>query len=125
MGMGKGVKPGLGHGGIICVLQTQFSFFFWGGGGAGELAFYFVGTLENNSLFLGNKTNVRECLKIILRNKADHIKKIFFAVAVSLPAHLYSPYPTHFMALLGNNYSFLVLLLEKKITFLFSFYAAT
>ena len=36
MGMGKGVKPGLGHGGIICVLQTQFSFFvffFWGGGG--------------------------------------------------------------------------------------------
>ena len=53
MGMGKGVKPGLGHGGIICVLQTQFSFFFFffflfgggGGGGArggaGELAFYF------------------------------------------------------------------------------------
>ena len=36
MGMGKGVKPGLGHGGIICVLQTQISvflFFFWGGGG--------------------------------------------------------------------------------------------
>ena len=55
MGMGKGVKPGLGHGGIICVLQTQFSFFFfWGGGGgrgAGELAFYFKGTLDNNSLF--------------------------------------------------------------------------
>ena len=57
VGMGKGVKPGLGHGGIICVLQTQFAF-FWGGG-AGELAFYFEGTLENNSLFLGNKTNVR------------------------------------------------------------------
>ena len=39
MGMGKGVKPGLGHGGIICVLETQFSFFFfffWGGGGGGE-----------------------------------------------------------------------------------------
>ena len=37
MGMGKGVKPGLGHGGIICVLQTYFFFFFffffWGGGG--------------------------------------------------------------------------------------------
>ena len=33
MGMGKGVKPGLGHGGIICVLQTQFSFFLGGGGG--------------------------------------------------------------------------------------------
>ena len=78
--MGKGVKPGLGHGGIICVLQTQFSFsfffFFWGGG-AGELAFYFKGTLENNSLFLGNKTSVRECLKIILRNKADHKKNLF------------------------------------------------
>ena len=35
MGMGKGVKPGLGHGGIICVLQTQFSFFGGGGGGGG------------------------------------------------------------------------------------------
>ena len=33
MGMGKGVKPGLGHGGIICVLQTQFSFLFFLGGG--------------------------------------------------------------------------------------------
>ena len=61
MGMGKGVKPGLGHGGIICVLETQFSFFFfWGGGGgggrgAGELAFYFKGTLENNYYFLGTK----------------------------------------------------------------------
>ena len=40
------------------------------------MAIYFKGTLENNSLFLGNKTNVRECLKIILRNKADH-RKIF------------------------------------------------
>ena len=82
MGMGKGVKPGLGHGGIICVLQTQFSsFFFWGGGGgAGELAFYFKGTLENNSLFLGNKTNVRECLKIIVRNKADHKKNLFCCI---------------------------------------------
>ena len=38
MGMWKGVKPGLGHGGIICVLQTQFSFFFVcvGVGGGGE-----------------------------------------------------------------------------------------
>ena len=39
MAMGKGVKPGLGHGGIICVLQTQFSFFFFfffeGGGSRG------------------------------------------------------------------------------------------
>ena len=119
-GDGERGKAWLRARGIICVLQTQFSF-FGGGGGAGELAFYFKGTLENNSLFLGNKTNVRKCLKIILRNKADH-KKIFFAV--TLPAHLYSPYPTHFMALLGDNYSFLVLLLEKKIT-VFSFYAAT
>ena len=51
--------------------------FFFGGGVAGELAFYFKGTLENNSLFLGNKTNVRECLKIVLTNKADHKKKSF------------------------------------------------
>ena len=40
MGMGKGVKPGLGHGGIICVSQTQISVcffcFFLGGGGAGS-----------------------------------------------------------------------------------------
>ena len=40
MGMGKGVKPGLGHGGIICVLQTQISVFylfcFFLGGGGGE-----------------------------------------------------------------------------------------
>ena len=84
-GDGERGKPGLGHGGIICVLQTQFSFFFLGGGGgrgggAGELAFYFKGTLENNSLFLGNKTNVRECLKIILRNKADHKKNLFCCI---------------------------------------------
>ena len=72
------------------------------------MAIYFKGTLENNSLFLGNKTNVRECTKIILRNKADHKKSL---LAVSLPTHIYSPYPTHFTALLENNYSFLVLLL--------------
>ena len=39
MGMEKGVKPGLGHGGIICVLQTQFSFFFGGGGEQGNWPF--------------------------------------------------------------------------------------
>ena len=51
-------------------------FFFWGGGGEqGNMAIYFKGTVKNNSLYLGNKTNVRECLKIILKNKADHIKK--------------------------------------------------
>ena len=111
---GKAWLRARGH--HLCLTDTIFFFFFLGGGeGAGKLAFYFKGTLENNSLFLGNKTNVRECLKIILRNKADH-KKIFFAV--SLPAHLYPPYPTHFMVLLGNNYSFLVLLLEKKSRFL-------
>ena len=81
----------------------------WGGGGQGNMAIYFKGTLKSNSLFLGNKTNVRECLKIILRNKADH-KKIFVCCIPSY-THLYSPYPTHFMALLGNNYLFLVLLL--------------
>ena len=54
MGMGKGVKPGLGHGGIICVLQTQFPFFFRGGGEQGiwpftlrehwKITHYFKGT---------------------------------------------------------------------------------
>ena len=30
MRMGQGVRTGLGHGGITCVLQTQFSsFFLW------------------------------------------------------------------------------------------------
>ena len=62
MGMGKGVKPGLGHGASSVSYRHNFLFFFFLGGGgerAGELAFYFKGTLENNSLFLGNKTNVR------------------------------------------------------------------
>ena len=27
MGMGQGVRTGLGHGGITCVLKTQFSSF--------------------------------------------------------------------------------------------------
>ena len=29
MRMGQGVKTGLGHGGITCVLQTQFSSFIY------------------------------------------------------------------------------------------------
>ena len=39
MRMGQGVSTGLGHGGITCVLQTQFSSFFGTvgvGAGAGE-----------------------------------------------------------------------------------------
>ena len=92
--------------------RHNFIVFLGGGAGGwgeqGNMAIYFKGTLENNSLFLGNKNNVRECLKIISRNKADHKKSLF---AVSLPTHIYFPYPTHFMALLGNNYSFLDLLL--------------
>ena len=32
MGVGQGVRAGLGYGGITCVLQTQFSSFFVGGG---------------------------------------------------------------------------------------------
>ena len=76
---GKAWLRARGH--HLCLTDTIFFFFFGGGGGggggAGELAFYFVGTLENNSLFLGNKTNERECLKIILRNKADHKKNLF------------------------------------------------
>ena len=110
---GKAWLRARGH--HLCLTDT---FFFEGGGGcggAGELAFYFKGTLENNSLFLGNKTNVRECLKIILRNKADHKKNLFCCIPSCPPIF---PLPnTHFMALLGNNYSFLVLLLEKKSRF--------
>ena len=48
------------------------------------MAIYFKGTLENNSLFLANKTNVREGLKIILRNKADDTK-IFVCCIPSYP----------------------------------------
>ena len=29
MRMGQGVRTGLGHGGITCVLQTRFSSFAW------------------------------------------------------------------------------------------------
>ena len=29
MRMGQGVRTGLGHGGITCVLQTQFSSYFY------------------------------------------------------------------------------------------------
>ena len=36
MRMGQGVRTGLGHGGITCVLQTQFSSFF---------LFYFLSVL--------------------------------------------------------------------------------
>ena len=78
MGIGQGIRTGLRHGGITCVLQTQFATFFFlfflGGGTAGEHGHLLKGTLENNSLFLGHKTNVTGCLKIILRNKADHKK---------------------------------------------------
>ena len=88
---GKAWLRARGH--HLCLTDTIFFFFFflgWGGGGARELAFYFVGTLENNSLFLGNKTNVRECLKIILRNKADHKKKKSFLLLLypSLPTYI-------------------------------------
>ena len=33
MRMGQGVRTGLGHGGITCVLQTQFSSSLWYGQG--------------------------------------------------------------------------------------------
>ena len=55
MGMGKRGKAWLrARGHHLCLTDTIFFFFFFGGGGggAGELAFYFKGTLENNSLFL-------------------------------------------------------------------------
>ena len=34
--MGQGVRTGLGHGDITCVLQTRFFSFFWGGAGGGS-----------------------------------------------------------------------------------------
>ena len=55
----------------LCLIDTIF-YFFWGGGAQGNMTIYFTGTLGSNSLFLENKTNVRECLKISLRKKADH-----------------------------------------------------
>ena len=90
-GDGTRGKTGIGHGSTTCFLQTQFSclfcflLFLFFGGEQGNIAIYFKGTLENNSLFLGNKTNIRECLKIILRNKAGHKKSLF---AVSIPGYL-------------------------------------
>ena len=38
MRMGQGVRTGLGHGGITCVLQTQFSSF---------VLFFFIKTLHD------------------------------------------------------------------------------
>ena len=64
-----------------------FFFFFFFGGRQGNIAIYFKGTLGNNSLFLGNKTNVRECLKIILRNKAD-LKKNLCLLYPFLPTYI-------------------------------------
>ena len=43
MRMGQGVRTGLGHGGITCVLQTQFSSFFFFGWG------WSVGEYEHES----------------------------------------------------------------------------
>ena len=96
MGMGQGVRTGLGHGGITCALQTQFSsffVFFFGGGRGGRqwnMAIYFKGTLENNSLFLGKQTNVWECLK----RTRPIIKKIFVFCIPSYP-HI-TPLPNTF-----------------------------
>ena len=41
MGMGQRVSTGLGHVGINCALQTQFSSFFFGGE-QGNIAIYFT-----------------------------------------------------------------------------------
>ena len=57
------------------------------------MAIYFKGTLENNLLFLGHKTNVRECLKIILRNKADPTKN--FVCCIPSYPHIF-PLPNTF-----------------------------
>ena len=77
---------------------------------------YFKGELEKNSLFLGNKTNVtcRECLKISLRNKADH-KKIVVCCIPSYPPIF--PLPNTFYGTLGNNYSFFGPIVTKQSRF--------
>ena len=80
----------------LCLTDTicyLFFSFFVLGGTAGEHGHLLKGTLENNSLFLGHKTNVRGCLKIILRNKADH-KKNFVCPIPAYP-HIF-PLPNTF-----------------------------
>ena len=73
------------------------------------MAIYFKGTLENNSVFLGNKTNVSECLKIILRNKADH-KNIFVCCIPSYPPIF--PLPNTFYGERTNERTYTLLLSE-------------
>ena len=57
MRMGQGVRTGLGHGGITCVLQTQFSSlyfdlffcccFLWARGWSGELLCSWTGLVDH------------------------------------------------------------------------------
>ena len=119
MGIGQGIRTGLRHGGITCVLQTRFAtffflFFFGGGGGAaGEHGHLLKGTLENNLLFLGHKTNVRGCLKIILRNKADHKKN--FVCRIPAYPHIF-PLPNTFSGTSWKQLFFFGPVVIKKIT---------
>ena len=62
MGMGQGVRTGLGHGGITCVLQTQYFFF-------NINSFYYfccckIGTWRANSQ--GETSRVRRSVKLWL-----------------------------------------------------------
>ena len=48
MRMGQGVRTGLGHGGITCVLQTQFSSFFF---------FFNYSVFKESNCTITNKAN--------------------------------------------------------------------
>ena len=62
MRMGQGVRTGLGHGGITCVLQTQFSsfFFFFFALKLLSLCHYFLLQFSMNSFYtcLGHNESV-------------------------------------------------------------------
>ena len=55
MGGDRERKPGLGHGSIICVLQTQFLFFFFCGEEQGNWAFTLREHWKITHYFLGIK----------------------------------------------------------------------
>ena len=59
MRMGQGVRTGLGHGGITCVLQTQFYSFFV--------------TIKKKKLSLMNTTLICTCFRTFICGKNNRI----------------------------------------------------
>ena len=66
MRMGQGVRTGLGHGGITCVLQTQFSSCFYAP--PQKVAGYYVIPSECLSVRLSVRPSVRQRLNIRVRS---------------------------------------------------------